>query len=594
MRTLTLAFLLVGCRGAATKPVVHVTAQAPVDARSAGISDPRLAALLHEHWDGLMRHNPTWATMLGDHRFDGDAPDSTRAAEEAWTVQMQSWVDRLRALDALSPTDALTRDLLVTELEGELGQAICHYGDWSFSPRSNPMLEANDQGERFELAGPETGRLLVRRIQGMTRDLDVQVGRLREGLQEGRVANRPSTERVIEQTRGQLALPVAQWPLLKPLGRMPDSWSDDDRSTFRTQLTSAAEGYAAALERWVALLETEILPAARTEGEGLVGVPDGLACYDAMILHHTTLPLPADTIHQTGLDEIARLHREVAALGATEMGTEDIGTIFERLRTDPALYFTTEEEVEAKAKEALARAKAAIPAWFGRLPEAECTVERVPPYEAPYTTIAYYRPVVPGERPGTYVVNTYEPSTRPRHEAEVLAFHESIPGHHLQIALAQETGELPLFRRHLGATAFVEGWALYTEQLAEEMGLYSGPTDRFGMYSFELWRAARLVVDTGIHAKGWTREQAIEFMVDNTPLARNNIENEVDRYITTPGQALAYKTGQLEIWKLRREAEAALGDRFDIKGFHDVVLGAGAVSLPVLRSRVEAWVTEQG
>ncbi|MCA9571885.1 MAG: DUF885 domain-containing protein, partial [Myxococcales bacterium] len=209
------------------------------------------------------------------------------------------------------------------------------------------------------------------------------------------------------------------------------------------------------------------------------------------------------------------------------------------------------------------------------------------------TTIAYYRPPVPGEQPGAYYINVYAPETRPRHEAEVLAFHESIPGHHLQIALAQETGDIPMFRRHLGATAFVEGWALYTEQLADEMGLYSADIDRFGMYSFELWRASRLVVDSGLHAKGWTRQQAIDFMLENTPLAENNIVNEVDRYITTPGQALAYKTGQLEIWRLRRDAEARLGDRFDIKAFHDVVLGAGAVSLPVLRQRVEAWVASR-
>ncbi|MFN7142884.1 MAG: DUF885 domain-containing protein, partial [Myxococcota bacterium] len=256
------------------------------------------------------------------------------------------------------------------------------------------------------------------------------------------------------------------------------------------------------------------------------------------------------------------------------------------------LRFATEDEVEAKAASALAAARAAIPAWFGRLPAAECGVRRVPAHEAPYTTIAYYWPAVPGQEPGYYYVNTHAPETRPRFEAEVLAFHESIPGHHLQIAIAQELPALPAFRRHLGTTAYVEGWALYTERLADEMGLYSGDLDRMGMLSFDSWRAARLVVDTGIHALRWTRAEAVRFFLENTPLAANNVANEVDRYITWPGQALAYKLGQIELRALRRQAEAALGARFSLPGFHDVVLGGGAVTLPVLRRRVEAWVAE--
>jgi uncharacterized protein (DUF885 family) len=229
------------------------------------------------------------------------------------------------------------------------------------------------------------------------------------------------------------------------------------------------------------------------------------------------------------------------------------------------------------------------------LPRTPCEVDDIPAYLAPYTTVAYYQQPHPdGSRPGTYFVNVYEPHTRPRHEAEVLAFHESVPGHHLQIAIAMERGELPAFRRYDGATVFVEGWALYTERLADEMGLYSGDTDRLGMLSFDSWRAARLVVDTGIHDMGWSREQAEAFLLENTPLAENNVVNEVDRYITTPGQALAYKTGQLEIRRLRAKAEAALGPSFSLPQFHAVVLGGGAVSMPVLRERVDAWIERAG
>jgi uncharacterized protein (DUF885 family) len=315
-----------------------------------------------------------------------------------------------------------------------------------------------------------------------------------------------------------------------------------------------------------------------------------------MIRRHTSLDLPPEQIHQIGLDELEANHRAFRELAPAVLGTsDDLAAIFGALRDRPDLRFASADAVEAKARASLARAEAAVPKYFGRLPKADCTVERVPDYSAPYTTIAYYhQPAADGSRPGTYFINTYQPETRPIAEAEVLAFHESVPGHHLQIAIAQELSDLPMFRRQLGCTAYVEGWALYTERLADEMGLYSSDLDRLGMLSFDAWRASRLVVDTGIHSMGWTRGRAEQFLRDNTPLAENNIANEVDRYITTPGQALAYKLGQREILELRAEAERRLGDRFSLPAFHDVVLENGAVTLPVLKSRVEAWIDATG
>ena len=255
------------------------------------------------------------------------------------------------------------------------------------------------------------------------------------------------------------------------------------------------------------------------------------------------------------------------------------------------MHFRDAGEVEAKAREALARATAAIPSAFGLRPDIGCEVVPIPEHEAPFSTIAYYRqPAADRSRPGRYYVNTYAPTTRTRYEAEALAFHESVPGHHLQIAISQAIRGLPLVRRHGGSTAFVEGWALYTERLCDELGLYSSDVDRLGMLSFDAWRASRLVVDTGIHALGWSRRRAIEYMTENTLLAPNNIENEVDRYIGTPGQALAYKTGQREILELRARARAALGERFDLKSFHDRVLGNGAVTLAILREEIDRWL----
>jgi len=278
-------------------------------------------------------------------------------------------------------------------------------------------------------------------------------------------------------------------------------------------------------------------------------------------------------------------------LGEKVLHTRDRREILRKLRTDPELYFRTRDEVEEKAREALARARAAIPRFFGRLPKAECEVVRMEAHEEKHSTIAYYRlPAADGSRPGRYYINTYARETRPRYEAEVLAYHESIPGHHLQLAIAQELEGIPEFRKHLGVTAFIEGWGLYTEQLSDEMGLYTANLDRIGVLSYDAWRACRLVVDTGMHAKGWTRAQAIAFMLENTALAENNIVNEVDRYIAWPGQALAYKIGQLEIRRLRREAEQRLGKQFDLRGFHDAVLGNGGVSLGTLRHLIDGYI----
>jgi uncharacterized protein (DUF885 family) len=312
-----------------------------------------------------------------------------------------------------------------------------------------------------------------------------------------------------------------------------------------------------------------------------------------MIRVQTSLEMDPEELHRLGLEQVAKFRHDLSELGAKALGTSDVAEIQKKLRSDPAMHFGSAEEVESKAREALARAKAAVPNWFGIQPKADCQVKVMGMHEAPYSTIAYYRnPAMDGSRPGYYMINTYQPETRPRYEAEALAFHESIPGHHLQIAIAMELKGLPEFRKHQGVTAFVEGWGLYAERLADDMGLYSSDLDRIGMLSYDAWRACRLVVDTGLHAMGWSRQQAIDYMVENSVLAENNIVNEVDRYLTWPAQALAYKVGQLEILKLRDEGKRRLGDRFDLKAFHDAVLRNGAVALPILRQQVEAYYAQ--
>ncbi|TMQ52576.1 MAG: DUF885 domain-containing protein, partial [Candidatus Eisenbacteria bacterium] len=411
-----------------------------------------------------------------------------------------------------------------------------------------------------------------------------------------RVAGRGLDLKVAQQLEALLAQPVSKWALMGPAQAEHERWTAAQREQFRTDLAAALDGaLKPGLARYRDAIRKEILPSARSpEKAGLVNLPDGVECYRKRIRDQTSLDLSPEELHTIGLEQVRTIREELSALGQKVMGTSQVERIQHRLRDDPAMQFKTADEVEAAARDALARAKAAIPKWFGVLPKADCEVKIMGMHEAPQSTIAYYRnPTKDGSRPGYYMLNTYKPETRPRYEAQALAFHESIPGHHLQIAIAMELKDLPEFRKYEGVTAFVEGWALYTERLADEMGLYSSDLDRFGMLSYDAWRACRLVVDTGLHAMGWTRQQAIDYMMQNTVLAENNVVNEVDRYITWPGQALAYKCGQIEILKLREEGRLRLGARFDIKEFHDVVLRNGALPLPILRQEVETYYAER-
>ncbi|GAA2680238.1 MULTISPECIES: DUF885 family protein [Actinosynnema] len=336
----------------------------------------------------------------------------------------------------------------------------------------------------------------------------------------------------------------------------------------------------------------ELLPDARpADRPGLCWLPDGEAAYAALARHHTTTPRTPDELHETGLAIIADLEREYAELGGRVFGASDAAGVFERMRTDPALRWDTEEELLEAARTAISRAEEVAPKWFGRLPAQRCAVEAVPADDAPGAPTAYYSsPALDGSRPGTYYANTHRVQERFRYQAEAIAFHEAVPGHHFQISLAQELTDLPLLRRMASVTAYLEGWGLYTERLADEMGLYSDDVARLGMLALDSMRAGRLVVDTGLHAKGWSRERAVAYLRENTPLALVEIENEVDRYIAAPGQALSYMVGRLEILRLRAFAEQALGAAFDIRDFHDLVLGGGPLPLAVLDEVVTDWV----
>jgi uncharacterized protein (DUF885 family) len=559
-----------------------------------GVTHPALRALLSEQWEAAMAAGPTGASRLGDHRYDDRLDDISGDSLARQRADRDRFLARAEAIPvrALDEADRTTLELFAGDLRLSRGMDACHNEEWGLSARSNPLIMANELGDLQPIVTAEDASNYLSRVGGLAKYVADDAENLRRGLAAGRTPDAASVRLVIDQVDAALARAPEDWHTFAPALAEHPEWDAAARTRFHDALRlQMTEAILPAFQRYRTFLATELLPHARGDDHaGVWALPDGGACYAALIAYHTSLPLTADALHRTGLAELDRIHGEMRVLGKKLFGTEDLPTLFARLRDDPALRFSTAAEVEAKANNALAAARARIPQFFGRLPAADCFVRPVPDYEAPYTTIAYYRPLVPGEQPGYYYVNTYQPETRPRFEAEVLAFHESIPGHHLQIAIAQELPELPAFRKNMLTTVFVEGWALYTERLADEMGLYSGDLDRLGMLSFDSWRASRLVVDTGIHAQHWTRKQAEQFMLENTPLAANNIANEVDRYITWPGQALAYKTGQLEILRLRKEAEAKLGDRFSLPAFHDAILGGGAVTLPVLDRRMEAWM----
>jgi uncharacterized protein (DUF885 family) len=559
-----------------------------------------LQALLADHWEQSLRWAPEWASILGDHRFDDKlgaiGPEVSRERRE----RTATWLAVARGIDraSLNEVDRTSLDLFIDVMEARVSVAACRFETWSFSPRMNPLTDLSSLPDLHPLDAVEDGDNLMTRLHQIPALVDGWIANLRLGAESGRYANAESTRRTLKMFDTELAKPVAEWGIGGPLSVELDSavWKAEQAAAFRREYeTALKQEVRPAFERFATLLRETILPSARLGSlAGLTGLPDGDACYAALVKQYTTLDRSPEAVHQTGIEQLESIHAEMRDLGEKLFGERELAVIFERLRSDEALHFDTSEEVREKAESSLARANEKVGDAFSRLPKNDCVVTVIPEHEAPYTTIAYYRWGAPdGSRPGEYFINVYKPETRPRYEAEVLAYHESVPGHHFQISLAQELDGLPAFRRYEGFTVFVEGWALYTERLADELGLYSGDLDRMGMLSFDTWRAARLVVDTGIHHKGWTREAAIAFMAANTPLALNNIDNEVDRYVSWPGQALAYKTGQLEIFALRREAQSALGERFDLPAFHAVILEGGAVTLGVLRRRVEEWVASQ-
>ncbi|HEX7066938.1 MAG TPA: DUF885 domain-containing protein [Candidatus Limnocylindria bacterium] len=536
-----------------------------------------LDQLAADYWDAWLAQHPTFATAIGDRRFDDRLEDNSPAGRDAWRTQLDSFERRLAEIG----DDSVTAAALTESMVADRGHLDADLEAFNVDPMDGPQVDLLNIPSFQPIRSTEEADALLARWRDMPRYLDQAGENLRRGAADGRIGVGTLCTKVIDELDELLARPDTDWPLLDPAKEWPD---------LREGLLAViGEEIRLAFERYRAVIADEIAPRARSDDKpGLMHLPGGGEAYRLLVRAHTSLALSPEEIHEIGLREIRRIDAEFTELGARLLGTNGLQPTLTALREDRALHFETREEIRQVAEASLARANAAIGDWFGRLPKARCEVVVMPAHEEKHSTIAYYRdPAADGSRPGQYFVNTYAPETRPRYEAETLAFHESVPGHHLQIAIAQELDGLPAFRRFNGTTAFVEGWGLYTERLSEEMGLLSNEVAGFGVLSFDAWRALRLVVDTGMHALGWSRQRAIDFMVEHSALGENNVANEVDRYIAYAGQALAYKLGQLEILALRSQARERQGDRFDIRRFHDAVLSEGALPLPVLRQVVE-------
>ncbi|MEM9703297.1 MAG: DUF885 domain-containing protein, partial [Planctomycetota bacterium] len=443
------------------------------------------------------------------------------------------------------------------------------------------------------------------RINSFGAKMDATLAVLKEGVATGRMQPRIVMTRLPRQIRAQIVDDPAASLFYKPFRDMPGIDEEQAAKLRAAAKIGIAREVVPAYRRMLDFFEAVYLPACyeqvgcrqwpeiRSE-DGSVRFWDGARCYEHFCRKFTTTDARPDEIHRTGLSEVNRIRGEMLNI-KEEVGFDgDLQAFFDHLRTDPKFFYGSAEELLDGYRTLIRTVDPELPKLFGVMPRTPYNVQAIPAHIAPDTTTAYYRePSADFTRPGTFFVNLYQPESRPKWEMAALSLHEAVPGHHFQIARSIELPNVPAFRKYGGYTAFIEGWALYSEQLGDELGVYDDPYARFGQLTYEMWRAIRLVVDTGMHDKGWTRDEAIDFFLANAPKTRLDVVNEVDRYIGWPGQALAYKTGELKINELLNEARAELGDDFDIRAFHDYLLEAGAVPLDVLEERVERWIEEQ-
>ena len=561
----------------------------PVFAGQLKADEQEVDSVIRKHWEWNLSQNPVFAGQLGDRSGDGRLPDVSVSNTLASARQLRQFLESARAIKTseLSASSRLNLEIFIRYLEDEVAEIdhkaylIPITNRWGFH------IYFAELYKRLPFKNEADYRSYLGRLAAFSEYANQNMELLRKGLNEGYVLPGVVLEGYEQTISSHIYDRASKSPLFTPFTKFPESISEQQAASLAKEGADLIyNDVFPAYREFLRFMVEDYLPSA----SGSIGVssrPAGREFYRHRVRKFTTLDVSPDEVHQTGLNEVARIRTEMEAIPRELQFKGDFNDFLDFLRTDPRFYPPDAESYKKEVTYILKKMDGELPNLFGTLPRTPYGIKEIPAYIAPKTTAAYYQPPsADGKIAGFYFINTYNLKSRPLYQLEALSLHEAVPGHHLQLALQQEIDDMPNFRKFNGFTAFIEGWALYAERLGLDVGFYQDPYSDFGRLSYEMWRACRLVVDTGIHYFGWTRQQSIEYMVRNTALSRHNIVAEVDRYISWPGQALAYKMGELKISELRTLAEERLGASFDVREFHDVVLGSGAVPLNVLEQNV--------
>lgn len=568
---------------------------ADADVGSRPAAQGALYGLFEEAWELDMQDNPVWASMLGDRRFNRAWGELSAASFERRRMANAAILKRLDSIDqeSLSPQDQINFLLFDQAYESRMAEAEHPTHLMPISQRGG-IQTLDEIGDRLRLETVQDFDDWLARLAQIDQLMQQTIALMKEGMASGYVPPKITMSRVPGQIAKQLVSTAEESLFFKPFEILPNSIAPAQQARLQSEARSIInETVIPAYQTLEKFFNEEYLPACR-DSIGASDLPNGAAFYEYRVRRYTTTDMTPEEVHQVGLTEVQRIRNEMMAVKAAIGFEGSLDAFFNFLRTDPQFYFEDPEDLlrayEAQAK----RIDPELVRLFTKLPRMPYGIKVIPEAVAPDTTTAYYtRPAADGSRAGYYWVNLYNPASRPKFEIPVLTVHEAMPGHHLQIALQQELESLPNFRRYSGFTVFTEGWGLYSERLGYDIGLYQDPYDQFGQLSYDMWRAVRLVVDTGMHYKGWSRDEAIAYFESNAPRKKLDIINEIDRYISWPGQALAYKIGQLKMLALRDKASSQLGDRFDLKRFHDRMLSQGAIPLSLLEITMDQWIESE-
>ncbi len=554
-----------------------------------------LNGIFHDYWEAALKHEPEGASSIGDMRYNDQISDYSVKALNVWLAQEQEFLLKLAAIDdaGLPEQDKISRELLIRQITDDQEEA--EFKTWE--------MPVNQMGGIYSLYPQLVAQLSfttvkdyddwIARLHAIPHAFDQVTENMETGIDDKRVPPKYLLEKTLDQVKQLANQKPEDSPFAMPLKKFPASVSAAEQARIKTEMLAAiSKGVLPAYQKFARFLEVAYIPAGRAE-PGIWALSDGAKYYQFLIRMTTTTNLTADQIHQIGIEEVKKDEADMLAI-AQKLGFKDLAAFRTALKADPKNKPTSAAALLDAYRGYLTPMQARLPQLFGRLPKAPFEVVPVPDYMEKNSASAYYEPGTPdGSRPGRLFIDTYNFADRDLDEVESTAYHEGLPGHHLQISIAQELKDVPDFRRFGGYTAFDEGWALYAERLGKDIGLYQNPYSDYGRLENDIWRAIRLVVDTGVHSQRWNRQQMVDYFHEHSAIDETDIQSEVDRYIAWPGQAVAYKIGQLEILGLRDKAKGELGDKFDLRAFHDQILDSGALPLDVLDERIQSWIASQ-